>query len=561
MDHGASLCRRSSAIVFYASSNMKDWSEVSRFQSYGILGYQYECPDLFQVPVEGGPDDGKMMYVLAISINPGAPIGGSFVQYWVGDWGRHQLHAPRPGRQDHGLQQGLLRFQQLVELAGQQGLRHRLGQQLGVLAGRAHLALPLDPESPRESSRSSTTALLRSSATSSSTTVPSTSLRSRARRSTAKERPGIQEQPDRGAQRQGCLRHPGHVQAACQHQHHVQHHRLLRDLRGRWQAERQDGHPDGRADICLYRPTQGRSSFADSNPFFTDKTSGHHSLPGQLHRRPVRARTSAYLGLPGPTQTGPIHLAAGCGRQVGDRGIGRRQQARARRSRGQGSPVDLEEVPALDAALLNPLTRQHMTTPRFPNARFIFCLCQSCHGTVLIHLRCANEMDWWRGLNVGMEVHECMTKRERPSVACTSLHARKRDRRDRFSRQDEQQQVCFVRADSGKELQGSSDKSSFVDTSDAGAECNSATAVAIMLTGTRPNPDWAYDDDGIVRLNRSSRARSPPCFALPPGMAFAARPDIGTVVPSAPSWQAFEQSCFCPAFEPISSSVALCNSD
>ncbi|GAC92623.1 glycosyl hydrolase [Pseudozyma hubeiensis SY62] len=73
-------------IVFYSSPNMKDWTEVSRFQSYGILGYQYECPDLFQVPVEGGPDDGKMMYVLAISINPGALIGGSFVQYWVGDW-------------------------------------------------------------------------------------------------------------------------------------------------------------------------------------------------------------------------------------------------------------------------------------------------------------------------------------------------------------------------------------------------------------------------------------------------------------------------------------------
>lgn len=73
-------------IVFYASPDMKNWTEVSRFQSYGILGYQYECPDLFQVPVEGGPDDGKMMYVLAISINPGAPQGGSFVQYWVGDW-------------------------------------------------------------------------------------------------------------------------------------------------------------------------------------------------------------------------------------------------------------------------------------------------------------------------------------------------------------------------------------------------------------------------------------------------------------------------------------------
>lgn len=73
-------------IVFYSSPNLKDWTEVSRFQSSGILGYQYECPDLFQVPIEGGPDDGKMMYVLAISINPGALVGGSFVQYWVGDW-------------------------------------------------------------------------------------------------------------------------------------------------------------------------------------------------------------------------------------------------------------------------------------------------------------------------------------------------------------------------------------------------------------------------------------------------------------------------------------------
>ena len=73
-------------IVFYASSNMKEWTEVSRFQSWGVLGYQYECPDLFQVPVEGGPEDGQMKYVLAISINPGAPVGGSFVQYWVGDW-------------------------------------------------------------------------------------------------------------------------------------------------------------------------------------------------------------------------------------------------------------------------------------------------------------------------------------------------------------------------------------------------------------------------------------------------------------------------------------------
>ncbi|PWZ00203.1 putative SUC2-invertase [Testicularia cyperi] len=84
------------AIVFYSSPDLKTWTELSRFQSTGILGYQYECPDLFQVPVEGGPDDGKLMWVLAISINPGAPVGGSFVQYWVGDWDGNKF-TPRDG--------------------------------------------------------------------------------------------------------------------------------------------------------------------------------------------------------------------------------------------------------------------------------------------------------------------------------------------------------------------------------------------------------------------------------------------------------------------------------
>ena len=74
------------AIVFYGSPNLKAWTEISRFKTSGFLGYQYECPGLVRVPIEGGPDDGKKLWVLFISINPGAPLGGSAVQYFIGDW-------------------------------------------------------------------------------------------------------------------------------------------------------------------------------------------------------------------------------------------------------------------------------------------------------------------------------------------------------------------------------------------------------------------------------------------------------------------------------------------
>lgn len=74
-------------VGFYASKDLKAWKELSRFGPNGVLGYQYECPDLVQVPVKGGGKrDGQMAWVLIVSINPGAPQGGSFVEYFVGDW-------------------------------------------------------------------------------------------------------------------------------------------------------------------------------------------------------------------------------------------------------------------------------------------------------------------------------------------------------------------------------------------------------------------------------------------------------------------------------------------
>ena len=69
---------------FYSSKNLKEWIYLSDFgKSQGAHGGVWECPDLFPLQVEGS--DGEK-WVLIISINPGAPNGGSGTQYFVGDF-------------------------------------------------------------------------------------------------------------------------------------------------------------------------------------------------------------------------------------------------------------------------------------------------------------------------------------------------------------------------------------------------------------------------------------------------------------------------------------------
>ena len=69
---------------FYSSPNLKDWTYLSDFgKDQGAHGGVWECPDLFKLKVEG-TDEEKWM--LIISINPGAPNGGSGTQYFVGDF-------------------------------------------------------------------------------------------------------------------------------------------------------------------------------------------------------------------------------------------------------------------------------------------------------------------------------------------------------------------------------------------------------------------------------------------------------------------------------------------
>ena len=70
-------------IGIFTSLDLKTWSHASKFSHHGVLGVQYECPNLVEVPVDGTNDT---MFLLQISINPGAPQGGSASEYFLGNF-------------------------------------------------------------------------------------------------------------------------------------------------------------------------------------------------------------------------------------------------------------------------------------------------------------------------------------------------------------------------------------------------------------------------------------------------------------------------------------------
>jgi fructan beta-fructosidase len=69
-------------VAFYASPDLKSWDRVSDFGPAGAAGGQWECPDIFQVSVDG--DASKSRWVLKVGLNPGGLQGGSGEQYFIG---------------------------------------------------------------------------------------------------------------------------------------------------------------------------------------------------------------------------------------------------------------------------------------------------------------------------------------------------------------------------------------------------------------------------------------------------------------------------------------------
>jgi fructan beta-fructosidase len=70
-------------VLFYSSTNLKDWTLLSEFGPAGGTAGVWECPDLFQLPVEGTREK---RWVLVVNINPGSIAGGSGGQYFIGQF-------------------------------------------------------------------------------------------------------------------------------------------------------------------------------------------------------------------------------------------------------------------------------------------------------------------------------------------------------------------------------------------------------------------------------------------------------------------------------------------
>lgn len=69
-------------VVLYRSEDLKAWEHLSTFGPANATGGVWECPDLFELPVDGDPQDSR--WVLVVNLSPGGIAGGSAGQYFLG---------------------------------------------------------------------------------------------------------------------------------------------------------------------------------------------------------------------------------------------------------------------------------------------------------------------------------------------------------------------------------------------------------------------------------------------------------------------------------------------
>ena len=81
-------------VRFFASPDLKAWTALSDFGPAGATGGVWECPDLFELPIENEP--GRTRWVLDVDLNPGGVAGGSGDQYFVGTFDGTRFVADEP---------------------------------------------------------------------------------------------------------------------------------------------------------------------------------------------------------------------------------------------------------------------------------------------------------------------------------------------------------------------------------------------------------------------------------------------------------------------------------
>ncbi len=71
-------------VAFYGSENLREWEHLSNFGPIGSTEGIWECPDFFELAVDGDPDNTR--WVMHVDVSPGAVAGGSGSQYFIGDF-------------------------------------------------------------------------------------------------------------------------------------------------------------------------------------------------------------------------------------------------------------------------------------------------------------------------------------------------------------------------------------------------------------------------------------------------------------------------------------------
>lgn len=81
-------------IGIFTSPDLKEWTATSNFSHHGLLALQWECPNMVRVPhVDSDGERQDDMWLMAISVNPGAPVGGSIMQYYPGTFNGTHFEA------------------------------------------------------------------------------------------------------------------------------------------------------------------------------------------------------------------------------------------------------------------------------------------------------------------------------------------------------------------------------------------------------------------------------------------------------------------------------------
>ncbi|MDX2249661.1 MAG: glycoside hydrolase family 32 protein [Bacteroidia bacterium] len=94
--HWVMIFARGDRVQIYNSPNLIDWVLTGEFgETYGGHGGVWECPDLFELAIDGNPENKK--WVMLLSINPGGPNKGSATQYFVGDFDGKTFISDNPG--------------------------------------------------------------------------------------------------------------------------------------------------------------------------------------------------------------------------------------------------------------------------------------------------------------------------------------------------------------------------------------------------------------------------------------------------------------------------------